>query len=617
MPKRSGINLDTLFNSTIFPHFESHLTRIHESIRSQTSERLLPGEILAEEGARAHFPIIMIPGFVTSGLELWEGQECAKKYFRQRLWGALGTARSFFTETECWRQHLALDPISGMDPPNIRVRAAQGFEAADYFMTGYWVWDKIIKNLAAVGYDGSNMSLEPYDWRLAFPLLEKRDGYFTKLMHKIEAMHKASGRKVVIVAHSMGTPLVTYFFAWVTSSERNGGGGGGSDWVDKHVHALTNIAGPMLGVPKSITSIMSGEMKDTNVLMGTFGSMLEQFFGRRHRKDLWSSWGSLWAMLPKGGDDIWGTGADICNDAHTQGECLRNSKVTSSLAFPFLSFTDNSSDVKVDDEDSSSKAAERKNTALEGVIIDYSRKKKWTVEETLSFLNKWGTGIGEEHSGPKYHALDHRRRNLSSRDWNDPTKTPLPKAPNMKIYCMYGVGIETERAFFYKKNVEDCTSDESECTASRVHLPFIMDGSVEDHEENIKYGVRLVDGDGSVPLISLGYMCVDGWKQGHLNPSGVEVIAREYQHQHEFLVDDPMRGGPKSAEHVDIMGNIDVSQDIIRIVTNFDSSKVDTNLISDVESIASRIRIHSSRKPWLQKRILPVAKSILQKLSET
>merc|ERR1712232_181593 len=87
-------------------------------------------------------------------------------------------------------------------------------------------------------------------------------------------------------------------------------------------------------------------------------------------------------------------------------------------------------------------------------------------------------------------------------------------------------------------------------------------------------------------------MCVDGWKKRNLNPSGVKVITREYPHQQEFLVDDPMRGGPKSAEHVDIMGNIDVSLDVIRIVTNFDHRKVETKLISDIESIADRIRNH-------------------------
>jgi hypothetical protein len=28
-----------------------------------------------------------MPGVVTGGLELWEGQECAEDLFRQRVWG--------------------------------------------------------------------------------------------------------------------------------------------------------------------------------------------------------------------------------------------------------------------------------------------------------------------------------------------------------------------------------------------------------------------------------------------------------------------------------------------------------------------------------------------------
>ena len=45
---------------------------------------------------------------------------------------------------------------------------------------------KIIENLAAVGYDSNNMHLAAYDWRLSYPNLEKRDGYFSKLKFNFE-----------------------------------------------------------------------------------------------------------------------------------------------------------------------------------------------------------------------------------------------------------------------------------------------------------------------------------------------------------------------------------------------------------------------------------------------
>jgi hypothetical protein len=30
----------------------------------------------------AKYPVLMIPGFVTTGLEVWEGEKCAQRYFR-------------------------------------------------------------------------------------------------------------------------------------------------------------------------------------------------------------------------------------------------------------------------------------------------------------------------------------------------------------------------------------------------------------------------------------------------------------------------------------------------------------------------------------------------------
>lgn len=171
----------------------------------------------------------------------------------------------------------------------IRLRAAQGFEAADYFMANYWVWGKVLENMADMGYDASTMTLESYDWRLAFPVLEARDGYLTKLKYKIEAFHKASNKKVIITSHSLGAILVNYFFAWVTTSEEDGGGGGGANWVDEHIHAYVNIAGALLGVPKAATALLSGEMSDT-IFMGTAGNLVEQFLGKRMRMDLWSTW---------------------------------------------------------------------------------------------------------------------------------------------------------------------------------------------------------------------------------------------------------------------------------------------------------------------------------------
>lgn len=68
----------------------------------------------------------------------------------------------------CWLEHLSLDNETGLDPPGIRVRPVPGLVAADYFANGYFVWAVLIENLAKIGYEGKNLYMAAYDWRLSF-----------------------------------------------------------------------------------------------------------------------------------------------------------------------------------------------------------------------------------------------------------------------------------------------------------------------------------------------------------------------------------------------------------------------------------------------------------------
>lgn len=52
-----------------------------------------PGAVLKREGISGRHPVVLVPGIVTGGLELWDGKPCAEGLFRKRLWGGS------FTET--------------------------------------------------------------------------------------------------------------------------------------------------------------------------------------------------------------------------------------------------------------------------------------------------------------------------------------------------------------------------------------------------------------------------------------------------------------------------------------------------------------------------------------
>lgn len=47
----------------------------------------IPGTRLKREGLIAHHPVVLVPGIITGGLELWQGKPCAEPLFRKRLWG--------------------------------------------------------------------------------------------------------------------------------------------------------------------------------------------------------------------------------------------------------------------------------------------------------------------------------------------------------------------------------------------------------------------------------------------------------------------------------------------------------------------------------------------------
>ncbi len=107
------------------------------------------------------------------------------------------------------------------------------------------------------------------------------------------------------------------------------------------------------------------------------------------------------------------------------------------------------------------------------------------------------------------------------RYWTNPLESSLPYAPNMKIYCMYGIGKGTERAYFYKKtDVIDKTvdkmkeknlSDEEEKVTDKEieekmekDTPCKIDNTINVPEERLHSGVQDTEGDGTVPLLSLG-----------------------------------------------------------------------------------------------------------------
>ncbi|KAI9052391.1 hypothetical protein LZ554_003739 [Drepanopeziza brunnea f. sp. 'monogermtubi'] len=476
---------------------------------------------LVAQGVKAKHPVIMVPGVISTGLESWGTTNSSRQYFRKRLWGSWSMMRALVTDKEGWKRHLMLDKYTGLDPDDgIKLRAAQGFDAADFFITGYWIWSKILENLATIGYDPVNSFTASYDWRLSYKNLEVRDSYFTRLKMYVEMGHKTSGKKVVLVSHSMGSQVLFYFFHWAASAE---GGNGGDNWVDEHIESWINISGSMLGALKDIPAVLSGEMKDTAQLNAFAVYGLEKFLSREERAELFRAMPGISSMLPIGGDAVWGNMTWAPDDTPGQNS---------------ISYLMNTTEQWYQDQ----------------VQGSYSRGIALTTAEV------------EENE-------------KDQKKWINPLETRLPLAPNLKIYCFYGIGKPTERSYFYRMDKNPHST-----------LNITIDTNLS--HGNIDHGVILGEGDGTVPLLSTGYMCNKGWNIHRYNPAGVKIKVYEMPHEPDRF---SPRGGPKTGDHVDILGRQSLNDLILRVAAG-KGDEIEDFVQSNIKEYAENVNIHEEKE---------------------
>jgi hypothetical protein len=88
-----------------------------------------------------------------------------------------------------------------------------------------YVWAPMVNYCVnTMGYErGKNVDGMPYDWRLAPSLNEKRDGYLTKMIARIERMYKENDDlPIVLACHSMGAKMGHYFLNFAKKPKRSG-----------------------------------------------------------------------------------------------------------------------------------------------------------------------------------------------------------------------------------------------------------------------------------------------------------------------------------------------------------------------------------------------------------
>jgi len=564
-------------------------------------DNFLPGRDLAKAyNLTAKYPIFIIPGITSCGLETWmdpnaESAKCSETYFRKRMWGTLNMPKAILLDRKCWLEHMMLDPKTGLDPPGFKLRASPGLTSADYLFPGYWVWGKVITNLGTIGYDSNNIIFSSYDWRLSPQNLEIRDGFYTELKMSIEKTVKLKKEKVVIITHSMGFNMFFYFLSWIESPD---GGNAGKDWVNKHIKTFINVAGTALGVPKACSALVSGETKDTAQL-GTFLSyVLEKLLSMKERITIFRNYGSISSMLPKGGDVVWGK-------RNVKAPDQKNENFEKNGSYAILTVQEKNMD-----------SSNGNVTSIYG-------------GDVIPFLNEISDGNYKNFLKNTYsHDIAFTEEEIEANKndetkWNNPLEVSLPYAPDMNIYCLYGINKPTERKYYYihdpyssnaaSQTVSPNSEDFDSSPRINEHLGYYLDQSVDSRESSIENGIQFDNGDGTVPVVSEGYMCEGGWRMKRYNPANIEITTREYSHNPYLMW---VRGGPETADHVDILGNHDLLKDILFIVSG-NEHLVEKRVNSDLPNIVKEINQNMKEAEEAHLKMLKEIKSKNSSISQT
>lgn len=270
---------------------------------------------------------------------------------------------------------------------------------------------------------------------------------------------------------------------------------------------------------------------------------LEKFLSREERAEMFRAMPGISSMLPIGGDAVWGNLSGAPDDLPGQENSFGS----------FLNF-----------RQGVNWTVPEKNMTVDGTmryLLDSAED--WYQDQ---IRGSYSHGIARTTKEVEENELDPRK-------WINPLETRLPLAPSMRVYCFYGVGKPTERAYYYR--TPEATSN------LNITIDTGLIHGVIDH------GVIMGEGDGTVNLLSSGFMCNKGWHMKRYNPAGVKVTVVEMPHEPDRF--NP-RGGPNTADHVDILGRATLNELILRVAAGRGNT-INNYVVSNISQYAERVQV--------------------------
>ncbi|XRB09348.1 phospholipid:diacylglycerol acyltransferase [Pycnococcus provasolii] len=446
--------------------------------------------------------------------------------------------------------------------------------------------------------------------------------------------------KAVVFSHSYGDNVFRVFLDWADAREPG--------WVERHIESYVNIAGPSLGLPKALQGLVSGEFRESAQIANMFGALgpliSESIMPARERAAMWRTWGSLLAMQPYGGDGVWGTPEGAPDDDGSATEAASATAAAASIAsengegsslFAWPSGVGSGLASKAMPPLARSFGAmlaatggvDSGNCSLgyaSCASSDGIRALKSHLESLPDPWRQIGRRLATESASP----TSSKRLGAPARWYTGHAlHVPLPRAPSLKVACAYGIGIEAERSYYLRGSADvhaDASSSASQssnysshgdCTGLAcvqmdpitsdppklpAHLsmdishnsapPAPVPGASYARKSRLSQGIQYTDGDGTVPLLSLGGACARAWQPAdpgkpatELNPSGVKVALREYEHNGP---DDESLSGDAS-DHVSILVNRRLHKDLLLVAAGVPMS---SRVVSNIHEQSKRAR---------------------------
>ncbi|KAK9807752.1 hypothetical protein WJX72_008044 [[Myrmecia] bisecta] len=460
-----------------------------------------------------------------------------------RIWGGpdLAMVDTVLQNSDCWLAHLTVNHTR-----NITLAPVQGHHAISRVgpRGGVDVWWRFFEEMRRHGYTNDTMGLVNYDWRQDSMWLIDHHDYAWQVQFMVERLYNMTCKKVAVISHSYGDPV--FRAIWTHIEEAHPG------WSEKHLFAYISIGGAPLGVPKAEAALRSGEMHDVAKL-GTFARILSWFaLTPKAAKNLLSSWPCIYGDLYlQGGCPVWGTESGAPDDTE---EMQRANVTYGGLVIKH----------RVDDM--------QQHLAVSHYYLQHLHRRLRRLGSWIAYLLSFYkqdtvfTEVGSTVLNVHQAALDRGHDKLFSLSASpiNPLSRPLPNATAPKVYVLYGYGLLTERGYHYLQEGEG------------ENATFAIDTSVFADLPPTSNGVMLSDGDGTVPLCSLGLLALEQNRSSGLNPGGMPIYIREYPH-----------GGRKgeSADHVAILSHKAVQDDIIAILKG---NPLPTHITSSINTIHSR-----------------------------